>query len=289
MFEESIEKYTRIVSPIYTAVKFHRSDEILTGTSTITAINDEGWYITCRHVIENILSEKRVNENYLDFLNELKGRKKHQVLVENKYNIKNNSVVLVKNMLPILSTKPIKLEYVVHDYLDLAAIRIDSKVNDIVEYPVFSTSDCNPGKSLCKVGFPFAASDFFELNETKSEISVKSNLVDSTSIFPLDGIMTRRVKDARGEPTMFEMSTPGIKGQSGGPIFDSRGVLYGMQIMTRTFDLDFNLKGIVSKGTEQQYINAYSFIHLGVGINSSVIRNFLNKYNIKYNVSISET
>ena len=53
------------------------------------------------------------------------------------------------------------------------------------------------------------------------------------------------------------MSTPGFKGQSGGPLFDERGIIYGMQ-------------------------SAITSLNLGQCIHAQVIKDFLRKEKVKF-------
>ena len=44
--------------------------------------------------------------------------------------------------------------------------------------------------------------------------------------------------DENGNITMFETTSPGLRGQSGGPIFSPDGLIYGIQSMTKHIDLN---------------------------------------------------
>jgi hypothetical protein len=286
MFQDAIAKNSRYVFPVYTGVKFYGSDEILNGIATMIALNQEGWFLTCRHVADSLCAEAVINARYLDFQKEFENEKENRQAVIKKYNISNNQAVLLRNILPFTSNKPFKVQFIFHDYLDLAAIHIDNLDLKLENYPVFSKNNSKQGKSLCKLGFPFPEYDYFKLNNAKNSIITKQKGRLSTPLFPLDGMMTRDVVDKKGIISLFEMSSPGIRGQSGGPIFDSHGILFGMQVETRIMDLAYDINGIVSRGSERKQIDAYSFLYLGIGINSSTIRSFLDENKIKYNVSV---
>ncbi len=95
-------------------------------------------------------------------------------------------------------------------------------------------------------------------------------------------MMTRGIMDQKGEISMFELSSPGIRGQSGGPLFDEKGIIYGMQTQTKHLDLAFDIDMPVIREGEIKKANAYSFLHLGVAICSSQIRKFLDDNNVFY-------
>jgi S1-C subfamily serine protease len=81
----------------------------------------------------------------------------------------------------------------------------------------------------------------------------------------------------------IEMSTPGLRGQSGGPLFDEKGIVYGMQYSTKHLHLGFDLedKEIVVNNQIKK-VSDYSFIHLGQCIHVNAIKQFLDQHHVKY-------
>ena len=71
---------------------------------------------------------------------------------------------------------------------------------------------------------------------------------------------------------MIETSSPGILGQSGGPIFDVKGTIWGIQSSTASYAFDLKTK-------EQQYY------HVGIGVHPITIFGLFDQFNVKYNVS----
>lgn len=79
------------------------------------------------------------------------------------------------------------------------------------------------------------------------------------------------------------MSTPGLRGQSGGPLFDPDGYIYGMQSSTRHLHLGFDLENFeIPNGSSTKKITNTPFLHVGQCIHVDVIRDFLRDYNIKF-------
>ena len=58
--------------------------------------------------------------------------------------------------------------------------------------------------------------------------------------FPNEGILTRILCGEDGQPRFIETSNPGLMGQSGGPIFETRGTLWGVQSHTSHLPLGFS-------------------------------------------------
>ena len=83
----------------------------------------------------------------------------------------------------------------------------------------------------------------------------------------------------------IELSTPGLRGQSGGPLFDVNGVIYGMQSATLTLPLGFDQESrvIKVKGVDKK-VNDYSFIHLGRCVHVDILKSFMDSLGVKYQV-----
>ena len=79
------------------------------------------------------------------------------------------------------------------------------------------------------------------------------------------------------------MSTPGLRGQSGGPLFDREGLVYGMQHMTSHLHLGFDIKDkeIIQEGKRMKVSN-FPFIHVGHCIHVDRIKEFLILNSIKF-------
>ena len=81
----------------------------------------------------------------------------------------------------------------------------------------------------------------------------------------------------------IELSTPGIKGTSGGPLFDENGLIYGVQSLSKQYHLGFDIidESALVNGEYKQVSN-YPFISLGECVSLNIIKEFLNEHKIKY-------
>jgi hypothetical protein len=139
------------------------------------------------------------------------------------------------------------------------------------------------GKYLCRLGFPFSEFNNYLYNQGTDDIEWTQTGLQVSPIFPLEGMITRFLGDPEYGLMGIEMSTPGLRGQSGGPLFDDQGIVYGMQFSTKHLHLGFDLvdKEIM---TEQglKKVSDYSFLHLGQCIHISVIKAFLKLHNVSF-------
>jgi hypothetical protein len=120
---------------------------------------------------------------------------------------------------------------------------------------------------LCRLGFPFhsieptydAGKDTFELPAGSVPLP----------LFPIEGILTRFVEVVvpTGQPKpnyplrYLETSSPGLKGQSGGPIFDTHGTVWAIQSKTQHYPLGFNPEVPGEHAREHQFLNVGWGVH----------------------------
>lgn len=141
-----------------------------------------------------------------------------------------------------------------------------------------------PGTCLCKLGYPFYKIESL-YNEANDSFVLPEGTLPLPS-FPIEGIYTRYILLPRDSSEKFqikflETSSPGLKGQSGGPIFDVRGTLWGIQSRTKHFELGFS-PTVKKKGKE---IEEHQFLNVGWGVHPEVLVEFLRENGIKFTLS----
>jgi hypothetical protein len=163
--------------------------------------------------------------------------------------------------------------------LDLALGRLEPTNLLAGPYPTFKNPDIDfrPGRSLCRFGFPFeqVAVSF---DPSRSVFSLdKLQLV----LFPIEGILTRIIAGT-GTPAQFiETSSPGLRGQSGGPVCDSRGRIWGIQSRTAHMPLGFNPTVTANGRTTEEH----QFINLGWAVHVRLILDALRARGIQVDIS----
>jgi hypothetical protein len=170
--------------------------------------------------------------------------------------------------------------------LDLAIGRLEPFRNFPTKvYPKIKNPDhLKPGTSLCKLGFPFhQVSATFD--EQKNLFVFAPGSVP-VPVFPMEGILTRfkiggKTSDNRFDIKHIETSSPGLRGQSGGPIFDTSAVVWGIQSKTDHLQLGFSPR-IVKDGKE---IEENQFINVGLGVHPETIIKVLNENNIQFELA----
>ena len=172
-----------------------------------------------------------------------------------------------------------------HPHIDIAVGRLDPfDPTWITTYPVIKdpAKDFDPGASLCKEGYPFHS-----VTPTWDNVANTFQVgANPLPFFPIEGIFTRVVQivppGGSPYPLMYlETSSPGLRGQSGGPTFDVHGAIWGIQSQTRHYALGFNppVPGGKNGETEHQFLN------VGWGVHAATLIGVLSELGVRHAVS----
>jgi hypothetical protein len=295
MFINAIETVSNFTRPIHTIMRTYSGKQLIPGASTIFFVNDKGYAVTCKHVVELIATADQVNQHFNNFRQErqqILNHPKYKQLIkglELKYKLQPDSIIQIKHNFIESVDKMSGFTWHLHPTLDLAIL----KFNDFEKlhyngYAKFlkNGEDIKQGKFLCRLGFPFPEFSNFAFNANTDDIEWTNTGVTVSPRFPLEGMVTRFLGDQQHGLYGIEMSTPGLRGQSGGPLFDQDGIVYGMQFSTKHLHLGFDLedKEIMINNAPKK-VTDYSFIHLGQCIHVNAIKAFLEQNNVEFHES----
>ena len=292
MFINAIEKVAHFTRPVHSILRTYAGKQVIPSAATLFFVNEEGYAITCKHVAEMLLSSEAINQLYQQFKNEkqqLVNDPKQKQLVkglELKYKLNADQTIQLKNNFVDCVDIMSGFTFNLHPTLDLAIIKFnDYNKLHYTEYARFLKDETKiqQGKFLCRLGFPFPEFTNYTYNSITDDIEWTSTGVNVSPRFPIEGMVTRFLADEPNKMYGIELSTPGLRGQSGGPLFDNNGIVYGMQFSTKHLHLGFDLVDKeIMVNTSIKKVSDYSFIHLGQCIHVNVIKAFLKQHNVKY-------
>lgn len=248
--------------------------------ASAVVVNDEGWVVTAGHVLEIFAAmaedEKKTRQAEIAIANaQSAATNRHEKRRLERAGPKINKAATDRYSFA-LGNLPVGVRMVdpqiVIPAADLGLARLEPfDPAWIPRYPVFKdpSKGVEPGVSLCKLGFPFHAVEP-TWNAALGAFELPQDL--QLALFPMDGILTRHVlvslPDGAPKPPFqlqfLETSTPGLKGQSGGPTFDVNGTIWAIQSSTAHLHLGFapSVPGGKNGEKEHQFLNVGYGVHL---------------------------
>lgn len=293
MFVNAIEKAIKFTRPIYTISRNYGSEEIQAGAATLFFINSEGWALTCAHVAKQILIGNQLLKKKETFQSELIKipsnitKKKWKKELEKKYKYYNNNSTyeLYFNFINCVEGEVAFDIKIYGKGIDIALIHFKNYTKLLCDsFPVFAkdSSIVKPGKFVCRLGYPFVEFTNYKYDAESDSIKWTKEGEINTPYFPIEGMVTRRIKNQENKIYGIELSTPGLRGQSGGPAFDIDGRIVGMQAATGHLDMNFDIEQNVLRQGKKKKIKDYAFLHVGHSINVETLKEFMKEKGVDF-------
>ncbi|MCX6231461.1 MAG: serine protease [Bacteroidetes bacterium] len=295
MFVKAIEEVSNYTRPIHFISRNYNETIVRPGSATLFFVNEFGCAVTCKHVVDLISKRDAINLNYNNFRNEKAaiGIYNHIQQIkelESKYkyvvNEDNPTIIQLKETFVGCIAEPlVRYKWINHPKYDLSIIIFEDFNQPLYKsYARFvkDNTTLQQGKFLCRLGYPFPEFSNFNYNSEIDDIEWTTTGIKETPRFPIEGMLTRHLGD-EGKIVGLELSTPGLRGQSGGPLFNEKANVGGMQSSTNHLHLGFDMKNHnYNINGASIKINNQPFLHVGHCIHADVIKDFLKENGIKY-------
>lgn len=294
MFADAIQTVGNFTRPIQYLTKTYKNPTLLTGSNTLFFVNDTGDAVTTKHVAQDLIARQRVEPDYAAFKTRIEGTataKNRKVAIrqlENECHYGPGTATHAKTRFIDCFDTITEMTFHLHPTYDLAIIRF--KFEGMKRYSghaVFARDAeyILPGDFMCRLGFPFSEFNDYAYDEATDQLMWVPSGPVAAPRFPIDGMVTRFLGDG-SRVFGIEMSTPGFKGQSGGPLFDEDAVVCGMQYATNHLYLGFDVDDftVFDRGQEKKVSNQ-PFLHVGQCVNAEVIKEFLREHEVEFFVA----
>lgn len=271
MFAEGCRMARGFTRAVVASVRF-LDGSVEGGPAAFTVINRDGWFLTAMHVLGPMFAWQEHQPALDDYnmraaaivadakLDARKKKKQRDRLHPNPKWVTNYSFAwMAANDGSSIDTP---VTFKLFPELDLAVGRLVPFDPSWIEtYPKFGTpGTLEIGSSLCRLGFPFnSLSCGWDADAGKFSLTGSG-----ICFFPNEGIYARNFVEQwapQGNPAMFyETSSPGLLGQSGGPLFDRQGTIWGIQSHTAHLPLHFKSRLPVGDGKTAE---VHQFLNVG--------------------------
>lgn len=287
MFADALKKIINFTFPVVVSKRF-QSGKVESGCATFIILNKEGWALTAAHVVQDILIHKQHEKEVAEYNKKIAEINSAHTLTHKQKQKQIGRLVSNPQWITSIShwwgnDKFQIKNFVIDNFADLALGKIDLFDNTgIVNYPVFKnpSEELFAGTSLCRLGFPFH-NITATFDDSLNTFALAPNTLPIPR-FPIEGIFTREIvmidENTKKEAKFIETSCPGLRGQSGGPIFDKYGNIWGLQSRTLHFPLGFSPK--IKIGSKE--IEEHQFINVGIGTHIEEIIRLLMDNNVSF-------
>ena len=258
MFTHAVRTANRFTFP-YVGLRRRRCGQVNSSIGAFVVINADGWILTSAHIVQEILATESESNSA-----EASGTD-----ASPESCVRHAEIWAVPGF---FGSSPRMAEAIVRPVADLALARLENVDPALLTgLPILRDPEEHPidqGVSVCRLGYPFHNISA-EFDEATGEFQLPQEAFPVPS-FALDGVVSRfhrvnaETENGPESATFIETSTPGLRGQSGGPLFDVEGRVCGIQSHTVHLDLGFDARYGVGESvvTERQFLNVGAATHI---------------------------
>jgi S1-C subfamily serine protease len=282
MFADAVALARKFTRPVVTAV-LYPDGSLGSMLGAFVIVNADGWILTANHILDGYTKLADAKQRYAEYeqqradiqqnpglLSEQKKTRLRKLGPPPKDAIRDFAFWWGDDQWQFSEAHAV-------DQADLALCKLEN-FTGISTYPTFKdpSKGVDPGTSLCRLGFPF------------TDVTVTHNgtafSVDASKavFFPNEGMFTRTITFSTNPLVAhIETSSPGLRGQSGGPIFDRKGIIWGIQSVTGHLALGFSPAVPNGKVGEVEH----QFLNVGRGAHPETMANLLQGQGIAFSLS----
>ena len=285
MFVKAIESVKDAIRPMHIIRRRFGDNAILPDISTLFFVNEFGYAITSKRVSAILNAAVNVEQRYRAYLqkkSELSHDESYRFALkrlEKDLKLDHDTLTQIRYAFMGCAKGNLRIECTPHPKYDLALLHFVTDGEFLYHGHVTFASDLPKlGQSVCRLGFPMPEFKNYRLNDETDTIEFTDFGKNGSSLFALDGIVTRFLSD--GERSFaVETTNAGPVGMNGAPLFDTEGRVVGMQCGLGVMLLGADIK--MESPNNEPFIDRGS-MHLAVHTHIDVIKDFLHAQNVTF-------
>ncbi|MBI2516801.1 MAG: trypsin-like peptidase domain-containing protein [Opitutae bacterium] len=286
MFATALASVRQFTKPVIISIR--RFDgTVECGIGAFVLLNDQGWIATAAHLFDASTEKEKHDKDVLEY------NAKRAAIESNTKLFPKQKARELANLRPdpkwitdlaywwAKDSHKIQVCHFLKN-ADIAVAQLGGfQAADHKVYPkLMNPTGMKPGTSVCRLGYPFHnATAVFDESQKVFQIAAS---VFPIPEFPNEGIFTRHllIQTPTGITNLklIETSSPGLRGQSGGPIFDQYGNLWGIQSRTEHLPLGFSPSVVVGG----KNVVEHQFMHVGRGYHVETLIGVLKEKGVPF-------
>ena len=285
MFADAVDSVRNAIRPMHIIRRRFGDNAILPDIATLFFVNEFGYAITSKRV-SSVLQASANAENlyrtYLGKRSELphdEGYRFALKRLEKDMKLTAESLIQIRYAFMGCAKGNIRIECIPHPKYDLALLHFTTDDAYLYhDHVTFAAEPPKQGQTVCRLGFPMPEFKNYRMNPEKDTIEFTDIGKNGSSLFALDGTVTRFLSD--GERSFgIETTNAGPIGMNGAPLFDKDGRIVGMQSGIGVMLLGADIK--MEAPNREAYVD-HGTLHLSVNTHLDVIKDFLHAQNVMF-------
>lgn len=258
MFERAVAEAMTYTMPV-AGLRRRREDQVVFSTlGAFIVVNSDGWVLTAAHIVHELVQASKS--------------------VASDGELSDSADLWALPGFDKLQPRLVTAH--VDELADIALVRLEPFEPEAIQgLPRFRPAEkpVAVGEAVCRLGFPFHGIAA-EYREADKRFDVRGGF--PVPAFALDGMISRFEErtHANRRVKSLQTSTPGLRGQSGGPLFDVDGCVVGLQ--SRTVHLDLGFDAAYERDGEK--VIERQFINVGVAADVSELCRLMDAHEVTY-------
>lgn len=285
MFANAVDSIRESIRPMHIIRRRFGDNAILPDIATMFFVNENGYALTSKRVSAILKASANADQLYRMYLqkrSELphdEGYRFALKRLEKDMKLTADSLIQIRYAFMGCAKGSVRIECTPHPKYDLALLHFVSDDDYLYRGHVTFAADLpKQGQTVCRLGFAMPEFKNYRLNPDQDAIEFCDIGRNGSSLFALDGTVTRFLSD--GERSFaVETTNAGPIGMNGAPLFDANGHVVGMQSGMGIMLLGADIK--METPNKESYVD-HGAMHLAVHTHPDVIKDFLRAHNVMF-------